>query len=133
MNMPFQLQATNLQDAIGAAIDFAGQSNSENYNACCLRIYEDSTFWITERCYSNAIYAGRLILTGKQEKDKYDLTIAASDYSAQPWEFDLLEFCARYSIKVSDRVIKDIFDNVRPAAWDKVGHQLVDEFADILP
>jgi hypothetical protein len=133
MDTFFQLSATNLADAIGAAIDYAGDVNSENHNACCLRIYDDSTFWIIERCYSNTSYSGRLMLSGKQEKDSYNLTVAASDYSAGAWEFGLLEFCARYSIKVSDRVVKDIFDNVRPAAWDKVSNLLVDEFEDILP
>lgn len=113
--MPFQLQATTLLDALIAAINFAREANSENYNACCLKIYEDSTFWITQRCYSNTSFGGTY-----ESKDYYCLTVPATAYPGQAWSFSLVEFCARYAIKVTDRERKDWNGNLSPAAWDKV-------------
>lgn len=118
MNTPFKLDATNLVDALIAAIAFSKEPNGENYNACCLSIYEDNTFWINQRCYSNSSFSGY-----KESRDYYCLTVPATAYPAQNWPLALAEFCARYAIKVTTSERTDLYGKVRPAAWDRHNKQ----------
>lgn len=111
----FKLEVDNLLDALSFAIDYAGEPNAEKYNACCLKVVEDGSFWITERTYSNVLfssYAERLA--------HYCLTVTAKDYPGRDWPFNFLEFCTRYAIKITKYERTDEYGRVQVPAWEKI-------------
>jgi hypothetical protein len=108
-----RLDVNNLSEALSIAIDYAGQPNSENFNACCLQIAQDGTFCIVERCYRNTVYSSQ-----KHTMAYYNLTVSADAYPAQAWPFSLTEFCAYFGIPVSSREWLDMSDKKRPSMAD---------------
>jgi hypothetical protein len=95
------LKVDNFIEAMILSIKCAGESNKENFDSVCLRIYEDSTFFIVDRCYSNSISSGRREgIHGKL--DFYDLTVSKNTYPVADKPFRFLEFCVKYQIKLNN-------------------------------
>lgn len=114
----------NLTEAIIAAAKFAATSNDPSLTACYLAIYDDGTFEIKQHCFPNSIACGRRSLV-PGERDSYWLTVSKDAYPAADWPFCLTEFCARYAIKITDRPVKDIMEQARPAMWDLDKNELL--------
>lgn len=85
------------------AIEFAQQSNPEHYNACALYIYEDGSFYIGERTYSNVCFSPTMTFG----KNFVITTVSANDYPAKDIPFDVAHFCSFYGIKLHDRAPAD--------------------------
>lgn len=121
---PFQLDVDTLVAALSKAIDYAKEPNAENYNACCLQIYADGTFWISERCYANTSFS-----RFKSNNPCYSLTVPATAYPAQAWGLSLTEFCGYYGIKISTVEWSNDMCQPVPAMWDQPKVKEVHEIA----
>ncbi|SRR6266700_4640454 len=109
-----------LIEAISAAIVEARKPcDDESLTAVCLAVYEDSTFKITQRCWPNTVFSKGPHSFYKGHKDVTYITVTRNSYPAQEWSFSLLEFCARYSIRITDREVVDMSGNKRKAAWEQ--------------
>jgi len=93
------IEASCLWIARKIAIDFAGIPNPENYNACALWIYDDGTYYIGERTYSNVSFSPTMT-TGKAF---VIMTVSATDYPVKELPYKVAHFCAHYGIKLSDQ------------------------------
>lgn len=96
---PLNLDTNNLIKAISFAINIAKEKNKENFNSVVLRVYENSTFTIVERCYSNSISSGRR--EGVHGTlDFCDITISKNTYPVADKPFNFLVFCVKYQINI---------------------------------
>jgi hypothetical protein len=109
-----------LVEAISAAITEARKPcDDESLTAVCLAIYDDSTFEIIRRCWPNTVFSKGPHSFYEGQKDVTYITVTRNSYPAQAWDFSLLEFCTRYSIRITDRDVIDMSGRKRMAAWEK--------------
>lgn len=105
----------NLIKALSEAIKIANEPNPDNFDAVVLDIYDDGTFEIGDRTYSNVTFT-QLALLGS-ERHRYTLTVPKNAYPGwNKWPFQLMEFCAYHAIPISSYEVRDVFGNVRPRA-----------------
>lgn len=110
---PIKLNATTLIDALSQAIKIAKEPNEEHFNAVCLKIFSDGTYYVICRCYGNVLFSSPVPIT----QDSIDLVVTRDDYPGKNWPFSLIEFCSMYSIRTSNRIVNDSYGRPLKNNW----------------